>query len=317
MNFHISILFTSALFTGMITGQEAMSLKFFASDLDFISGNTMSASARHKTKHIEVAYDEIGNPLLKSSINEHGIISSQEMYSYRQDGSLQKKATLNENQKVIELVRYGNEESWSNEFRKYSTPAQSAFQAIAQESIFKVGLADQIHSIEFRAIDQTFYGRIDFRYDHLGFLSEEIWRSIPNNSIIRRFAYHYNLMTEKNQIWEYGKDGSLVSHMVLEQAPADQLYKTAFPRTGNTLDEVDLIIEDLLRTKQQSNTVAFIPKMDWDRIRLSTGEDYMADVVNVLGEEVLFRLPEDLSLYRLPLNRVQSVMSRNGDLLYP
>jgi hypothetical protein len=57
--------------------------------------------------------------------------------------------------------------------------------------------------------------------------------------------------------------------------------------------------------------------MDWDRIRLSTGEDYMADVVNVLGEEVLFRLPEDLSLYRLPLNRVQSVMSRNGDLLYP
>jgi hypothetical protein len=105
--------------------------------------------------------------------------------------------------------------------------------------------------------------------------------------------------------------------MVLEQAPADQLYKTAFPRTGNTLDEVDLIIEDLLRTRAQPEITAFIPKMDWDRIRLTNGEDYMADVVNVLEEEVLFRLPKDLALYRIPLSRVESVVSRHGDFLFP
>jgi hypothetical protein len=239
------------------------------------------------------------------------------MYSYGQDGSLQKKAILDEHQRVIELVRYGNEESWSNEFRKYSIPAQSTFATVGQESIIKVGIEGQIHSIEFQTINKISYGRIDFRYNHLGFLSEEIWRLLPGENMIRRFAYDYNLMTEKNQIWEYGRDGSLVSHMVLEQAPADQLYKTAFPRTGNTLDEVDLIIEDLLRTRAQPEITAFIPKMDWDRIRLTNGEDYMADVVNVLEEEVLFRLPKDLALYRIPLSRVESVVSRHGDFLFP
>ena len=105
--------------------------------------------------------------------------------------------------------------------------------------------------------------------------------------------------------------------MTLTKAPADQLYKTAFHRTGNTLDEVDLIIEDLLKNRVQPNIAAYIPKMDWDRIRLLNGEDYMADVVNVIGDEILFRLPQDLSLYRIPVSRVESVISRNGDYLYP
>ncbi len=317
MNFHISIFCAMALLTGTVFGQDVMSLKFFESESDFISGNTMAATARHKTQHLEISYDEKGNPRLKSTIDANGNVTSQEMYSYGQDGSLQKKAFLDEHQRVIGLIRFGNDESWSNAFRKYRTPAQTSFATEGQESIFKVGMEGQIHSIKFQTIDKIAYGIIDFRYNHLGFLSEEIWRMLPSETVIRRFVYDYNLMTEKNQIWEYGRDASLVSHMVLEQAPSDQLYKTAFPRTGNTLDEVDLIIEDLLRTRAQPEITAFIPKMDWDRIRLTNGEDYMADVVKVLGEEIFFRLPEDLALYRIPLRRVQSVVSRHGDFLYP
>lgn len=277
----------------------------------------MPASGRYKTQHLEVAYDEIGQPRLKTIVNAFGDVISQQMYSYGSDGSLEKKAILDEKQRITELTRYGKDEAWSSEFRKYTAPAHSSFAVIGQESVFQIGIEGQIHSVEFRTIDKVPYGRIDFRYDHLGFLSEELWRMLPDRSLVRRFKYKYDLMTEKNQIWEYGQNGSLVSHAALKMAPADQLYKSAFPRTGNTLDEVDLIIQDLLKNRVQPEISAFIPKMDWDRIRLLNGEDYMADVVNVIGEEVLFRLPEDLSLYRIPVARVESVISRNGDYLYP
>ncbi|MDP7072098.1 MAG: hypothetical protein QF430_04365 [Candidatus Marinimicrobia bacterium] len=317
MKCFVSIAAPFVILLGSVFPQEAMSLRFFASESDFIAGNTMPASARHKKPHLEIAYNEKGRPRLKSNVNASGSVVSQEMYSYSYDGSLQKKAVLDEKQRITELARYGKDEAWSSEFRKYTAPVHSSFAVIGQESVFTIGIEGQIHSVEFRTIDNVSYGRIDFRYDHLGFLSEELWRTLPDRSLVRRFKYKYDLMTEKNQIWEYGKGGTLVSHMTLAKAPADQLYKTAFPRTGNTLDEVDLIIEDLLKNRVQPNIAAYIPKMDWDRIRLLNGEDYMADVVNVIGDEILFRLPQDLSLYRIPVSRVESVISRNGDYLYP
>ena len=46
-------------------------------------------------------------------------------------------------------------------------------------------------------------------------------------------------MSDVTQIWEYGKNGELISEVALDMVPADQLYRTPPPRTGNILDEYD------------------------------------------------------------------------------
>ena len=63
--------------------------------------------------------------------------------------------------------------------------------------------------------------------------------------IIRKFKYKFDLMSNVTQIWEYGKNNELISEVALDMVPADQLYRTPPPRTGNILDEYDIIKKEI------------------------------------------------------------------------
>ena len=52
-------------------------------------------------------------------------------------------------------------------------------------------------------------------------------------------------MSNVTQIWEYGKNNELISEVALDMVPADQLYRTPPPRTGNILDEYDIIKKEI------------------------------------------------------------------------
>ena len=104
----------------------------------------------------------------------------------------------------------------------------------------------ELEKIKFYTIDNQFYGSISFTYDRLGFVNNEVWVKEPENYIIRRFKYQYDIMAEVKQIWEYNKNSNLISHQTLKHAPLDELYKKPPPRTGNMLSEAGLIIEELL-----------------------------------------------------------------------
>lgn len=305
------------LYFGFLFAQDPVLLKFFASEDDFISGKTIESTERHRRPYLEIAYNDQGRPVMKSKIDESGRILEQEIYSYARDGSLLRRAVLNEDQEVVLLIRYGKDEPWSREFRAFIIPDQTRLSYSGQQSKFDLNSGGQVEKVQFQTVDQQMYGSIKFRYDHLGFLSEEIWRTLPDQELVRRFVYDYNLMTETSEIWEYASGGELISHMTLAQAPADQLYLSPPPRTGNILDEIDLILDDLKARGITAPISAFIPKMVWDRIRLNNGEEYMTDVVEISKGTVLFRLPEQDDLLQFPLSRVQSIVSRSGEFLYP
>lgn len=300
-----------------LIAQEPVLLRFFQAEEDFVAGKTLESTERHRRPHLEVSYNEKNQPVLKSRVGEFGSIIAQEIYSYNPDGSLSRRALLNEDQKVVQLYRYGEDEPWSKEFRLFTTPDQTRLSYIGQHSVFNLNPGGQVEKVTFQTVDQETYGSINFRYDHLGYLSEEIWRTLPDQHEIRRFVYDYDLITETSEIWEYSSGVDLVSHMTLAQAPANQLYLSPPPRTGNILDEIDLILDDLKSRGITAPVTAFIPKMEWDRIRLNNGEDYMTDVVDVSAQTVIFRLPGEHDLLQIPLSRVQSVLSRKGEFLYP
>jgi hypothetical protein len=52
-------------------------------------------------------------------------------------------------------------------------------------------------------------------------------------------------------------------------APEDKLYTTIPPRTGNELDEVDIILKELISKRVITSMPAMIPKTEWDRLKLT------------------------------------------------
>ena len=135
------------------------------------------------------------------------------------------------------------------EFRKYTWKASSSVSYSGQQTEFILNGTDVISEILFRTVNNHEYGTITLTYDHLGFLQEEVWRTLPNDDVIRKFVYDFDIMNDVQQIWEYSGGDYKVSHVALSMAPEDKLYLTPPPRTGNELVEADVILKELISKK--------------------------------------------------------------------
>jgi len=141
--------------------------------------------------------------------------------------------------------------------------------------------------------------------------------------IIRRFKYKFDLLTEfiqshaVVQIWEFGHDDALISHVAIDQAPSDQLYKTPPPRSHNTLDEVDIIAREIKESRIIVPHGAFIPRTTWDELIMVTGDRLMVDFVDMTDNGIKFRMENERDILTVPFHRVRSLTSRVGDVIYP
>ena len=176
---------------------------------------------------------------------------------------------------------------------------------------------NQLEKIKFYTIDNQFYGSISFTYDRLGFVNNEVWVKEPENYIIRRFKYQYDIMAEVKQIWEYNKNSNLISHQTLKHAPLDELYKKPPPRTGNMLSEAGLIIEELRTKRMVGLNLAFIPITLWDQLITNNGNRIDIDFLSVDNNLLKFKEPDGKEILSISTDRVESVVSRFGEKIYP
>ena len=188
---------------------------------------------------------------------------------------------------------------------------------VDQRSEFQMSAENQIEQINFFTVDNRHYGSIAFAYDRLGFVTNEIWIKEPENQIVRRFKYQYDIIAQVKQIWEYDRTGNLISHQALKQAPADELYKKPPPRTGNALSEAGLIIEELRYSRMLAPNPAFIPVTLWDQLVTNNKDRFDIDFISVNENNVEFREPNGQDILSISLDRVASVVSRFGEIIYP
>jgi len=305
------------LLTGLPAQDEVAFIKYYANERDFIADNPLLATARGKKPHLQVSFNEAKQPILKSWVNSNGEITRQEMFSYDTEGELEKRVTLNADQQPVQLTYYGEKEPWSVAFREYIYPQSTKLTFTDQQTHFFLSPDGRINRIQFMTIDKVPYGEIYLSYDRLGYLSEERWIQLPQGEVVRIFQYAYDIMTKIQQIWEYGRGNKLISHVALSQALAEELYKEPPPRTGNILDEVDIILEELRTQRIVAPLPALIPQMEQDRLILKNGDILMVELIGINEEEVRFRLKEDPDLLRIPLNKVVSVTTRFGQVVFP
>ena len=303
---------------GLLLSQEATAfIKYFNNDRDFLGDKPMLASERNNIKHIRVSYNEAKQPILKEWINKQGQPHKREIFSYDKEGKLLSRATLKKNNKPDKVTTYGDSEPWGIEFRKYFYNDNVNIPYVDQRSEFQMSAGNQIEQINFFTVDNRHYGSIAFAYDRLGFVTDEIWIKEPENQIIRRFKYQYDIIAQVKQIWEYDRTDNLISHQALHQAPADELYKKPPPRTGNALSEAGLIIEELRYSRMLAPNPAFIPVTLWDQLVTNNKDRFDIDFISVNESNVEFREPNGQDILSISLDRVASVVSRFGEIIYP
>lgn len=301
----------------IILSDDISYIRYYANEKDFIANVPIKSTSRRGFDHLTAYFNDYNLPVKLEHYMSNGSLTKREIMEYNDDKVLVRKGEVNSEGKFLKLVVFSNDEPWSIEFQKSNFIKDEHINFTDQRSTFIIPRGEQVTQIIFETIDGKKYGKIELDYDYLNFLSEERWRALPSGKIIRKFKYKFDLMSNVTQIWEYGKNNELISEVALDMVPADQLYRTPPPRTGNILDEYDIIKKEIEDKRIISSNNPIIPHTNFDQLVLKTGQSLDIDFVGTNQNGIQFRLNDNDGLLTVPFSNVRSLTSRMGDVIYP
>ena len=301
----------------IILSDDISYIRYYANEKDFIANVPIKSTSRRGFDHLTAYFNDYNLPVKLEYYMSNGSLTKREIMEYNDDKVLVRKGEVNSEGKFLKLIVFSNDEPWSIEFQKSNFIKDEYINFTDQRSTFIIPRGEQVTQIIFETIDGKKYGKIELDYDYLNFLSEERWRALPSGEIIRKFKYKFDLMSNVTQIWEYGKDNELISEVALDMVPADQLYRTPPPRTGNILDEYDIIKKEIEDKRIISSNNPIIPHTNFDQLVLKTGQSLDIDFVGTNQNGIQFRLNDNDGLLTVPFSNVRSLTSRMGDVIYP
>ena len=309
----VSIIFKATF----VYSQDISYIRYYANEKDFMANVPMKASDRRGYDHMAAYFNDRNLPVKVEYYLSNGSLNKREVMEYNKEKELVRKGEVNSKGEYIKLIVYSNDEPWSQEYQKWNYSGKESLNFTGQRSIFSIPRGEQVTQIIFQTVDGLQYGKIELDYDYLSFLSEERWRELPSGKIIRKFNYKFDLLSEVTQIWEYGKKGELISEVALDMVPADQLYRTPPPRTGNILDEYDIIAKEIEEKRIITSNNPIIARTKNDQLILKSGQAYQIDYVGTNQNGIQFRLKDSDGLLTIPFDNVRSLTSRMGDVIYP
>ena len=311
------VILVAILQAALVHTQDISFIRYYANDKDFIANVPMKASNRRGYDHIAAYFNDRNLPVKVEYYLSNGSLNKREVMEYNKEKELIRKGEVNSKGQYIKLVVYSNNEPWSQEYQKSNYSKKERINFTDQRSTFLIPRGEHVTQIIFETVDGLQYGKIELEYDYLNFLSEERWRELPSGKVIRQFNYKFDLLSDVTQIWEYGKNGELISEVALDMVPADQLYRTPPPRTGNILDEYDIIAKEIKEKRIITSKNPIIPHTENDQLVLKTGQALEIDYIGTNQNGIQFRLNDSDGLLTIPFDNVRSLTSRMGDVIYP
>ena len=300
-----------------VYSQDISYIRYYANEKDFMANVPMKASDRRGYDHLAAYFNDRNLPVKVEYYLSNGSLNKREVMEYNKEKELVRKGEVNSKGEYIKLIVYSNNEPWSQEYQKSNYSKKERISFTDQRSTFLIPRGEHVTQIIFETVDGLQYGKIELDYDYLNFLSEERWRDLPSGKVIRQFNYKFDLLSDVTQIWEYGKNGELISEVALDMVPADQLYRTPPPRTGNILDEYDIIAKEIKEKRIITSKNPIIPHTENDQLVLKTGQALEIDYVGTNQNGIQFRLNDSDGLLTIPFDNVRSLTSRMGDVIYP
>ena len=205
------VILVAILQAALVHTQDISFIRYYANDKDFIANVPMKASNRRGYDHIAAYFNDRNLPVKVEYYLSNGSLNKREVMEYNKEKELIRKGEVNSKGQYIKLVVYSNNEPWSQEYQKSNYSKKERINFTDQRSTFFIPRGEHVTQIIFETIDGLQYGKIELEYDYLNFLSEERWRELPSGKVIRQFNYKFDLLSDVTQIWEYGKNGELIS----------------------------------------------------------------------------------------------------------
>ncbi len=299
------------------TSQETAYIKYFKNDLDFLSDITMMATDRHQQSHLIVSYNEDNLPIFIVHVSASHDTLKREVLTHTSEHLLKQKICYDSEKTLVKIVQFGSDEPWSQAFRYTMEQASQKGYFSGQQTQFLFYPTGKLHRIDFYLIDGTSYGQILFIYESTGMIMEEVWKELPSHVVLRRFVYETVTPPKIRQVWEYNRQDSLVSHVALEMAPEDQLYHQDFPKSGNILDEAQIILDDLRDSRVVSLIPERIPQTVWDVMVLNTGEVLEIEYLGQNEHGFIIRMRNDESVLTIPSATIKTITSKWGENIFP
>ena len=326
------------IITLLAYAQEPMYVKYYRNNTDFLKGRTLLATERFNQAHIRVAFNERDQMLWKEWFDKTGEIEKEETYEYAEDGSLWKRAFHDGKGNIFRLEVYDDQEEMSKVFIQYVFPHRNLKEFNGRKTVYEFGENGKIEAYRFFSVDNTEFGVVNYQYDPSGLVSEERWITLPETKIIRLFRYEYQPMTHQYELFEHDSTGTEISHVgvTLPVESADLFGRDIkmFDRedvfnqkkfTGNVLEEVSEILEDIRKQKMEGIEFGDRPgivlwetvKDSPDVIYLKNGDVLKVILVDITKEYVRFKLKGEEAILHLPITTVGEIERRDGEILYP
>jgi len=308
--------------------QEVSYIRYFQTEDDLLRGVEMKPVQARNTPHIEALYNRLDQLVHKITVGDDEMITEQEMYEYREDSTLWKRAVTDGDGNIQRMFVYGDEEI-SAVFISLVFPHRSRADFDERTTIYEYTSEGRVWLYQFLSLNHTPFGQIEFDFFEEGLIKEERWIDLLTGQTVRLFTYRFNPISRDYTMIERDAKGEEVSTVgiklprkLLTSEAGDDVKASV---VGNRLEESSEIIEDILLKRAEgwipSDGIGHLADLELfsfpDLIYMKTGDTLKVNLITVTEEYVRFLLADDRDVLIIPLTGVSEIERRDGKVIYP
>ncbi|HIB34255.1 MAG TPA: hypothetical protein EYO27_04485 [Candidatus Marinimicrobia bacterium] len=197
----------------LMAGQRQ--IKYFLNEHDFITGHNVPKSEVINKPHIQAEYDQLDRLVIKNDINEQGIVTAQEQYSYIDNSTtFRQKELVDDSGHVFYQTIFGREPQ-SFSYIEWVFGVDSVKKWDDRFTTSDMNKIDKPDNYRFYDVDAFEYGGKELDYDPLGRVTRDEWFRRPDNKSMHKFLYKYYDESNITHLFEYDSNGVLIMDVKL------------------------------------------------------------------------------------------------------
>ncbi len=213
----------SLVIVGVLAFAATPTVRFYLTELDFISSQPVPESETQFRSHIKATFDEENNIIKKTYIDPNGKINQSEIFTYDSTHTLIYKDIYLSGTQLIKQLLFGMEEK-AVDYVEYVYGVDTVKDWTDRFSILDYNQLSQLVNHAFFDVNAFQYGFTHFEYDSLGYLSKEEWVREPSGKTMRLWNHFFDPATQLTRIMQYDSNGVLVQDFQLSPDGTESIF---------------------------------------------------------------------------------------------
>ena len=216
------LLFIITVFLFLVAGQNQV--KYFLSELDFLSNRNVPKSEVIRKSHIRAEYDALSRLTRKSFIDRSGKLIGSEQYTYIDTNKIaRQKELINADGQLFHKTIFGREDQ-SVSYIEWVFGVDSVKKWDDRFTTSNINLDIKPEDFRFFDVDAFEYGGKEFEYDSLGRVTRDEWFRRPDGKSMHKFLFKYYDDLDITHMFEYDSNGVLIMDVKLSPDGTEAVF---------------------------------------------------------------------------------------------